>query len=79
MGIQISRNPQDGSQHEHRLRGDAGSLHFLEQRVSFGMTDRDECRHDHVARRTRKGQMRQIHGWIARGWGRTAAVRGESE
>jgi hypothetical protein len=34
----ISRNPQDGSQHEHRLRGDAGSLHFLEQRVSFGMT-----------------------------------------
>jgi len=33
-----SRNPQDGSQHEHRLRADAGSLLFLEQRVSFGMT-----------------------------------------
>ncbi len=33
-----SRNPQDGSQHEHRLRADAGSLLFLEQRVRFGMT-----------------------------------------
>ena len=33
-----SRNPQDGSQREHRLRADAGSLLFLEQRVSIGMT-----------------------------------------
>ena len=32
-----SRNPQDGSQHEHRLRADAGSLLFLEQRVSMWM------------------------------------------
>jgi hypothetical protein len=32
-----SRNPQNGSQHEHRLRADAGALLFLEQRVSFGM------------------------------------------
>jgi hypothetical protein len=33
----ISRNPRDGSQHEHRLHADAGSLLFLEQRVSMGM------------------------------------------
>jgi Protein of unknown function (DUF2846) len=31
-----SRNPQNGSQHEHRLRADAGALLFLEQRVGFG-------------------------------------------
>jgi len=33
-----SRNPRDGSQHEHRVRADAGSLLFLEQQVSMGMT-----------------------------------------
>jgi hypothetical protein len=33
-----SRNPQNGTQHEHRLRADPGALHFLEQRVKFGMT-----------------------------------------
>ena len=33
-----SRNPQDGSQHEHRLSAGAGSLLFMEQRVSMGMT-----------------------------------------
>ena len=32
-----SRNPQDGSKHEHRVSADAGSLLFLEQRVSMGM------------------------------------------
>jgi hypothetical protein len=32
-----SRNPQNGSQHEHRIRADAGSLLFLEQKVSIGM------------------------------------------
>ena len=32
-----SHNPRDGSKHEHRLRADAGSLLFLEQRVSIGM------------------------------------------
>jgi hypothetical protein len=32
-----SRNPQNGSQHEHRLRADAGSLLFLEQRVGAGL------------------------------------------
>jgi hypothetical protein len=33
-----SRNPRDGSQHEHRLYADSGSLVFLEQRVSMGAT-----------------------------------------
>jgi len=40
-----SRNPQDGSQREHCLRADAGSLLFLEQRVSIGMT---ALRHENV-------------------------------
>ncbi len=35
--VLTSRNPQNDSQSEYRLRADAGSLHFLEQRVSFGM------------------------------------------
>lgn len=36
--VLASRNPRDGSQHEHRFRADAGSLVFLEQRVSMGAT-----------------------------------------
>ena len=41
----VSRNPQNGSQHEHRVRADAGALLFLEQRVRFGMA---ALRHDIV-------------------------------
>jgi len=36
--VLTSRNPQDNSQHEFRVRADAGSLLFLEQRVGFGLT-----------------------------------------
>lgn len=36
--VLTSRNPHDGSQHEHRMSGDAGSVSFFEQRVGFGMT-----------------------------------------
>ena len=35
--VLTSRNPQNGSQHEHRLSAGAGSLVFLEQHLSFGM------------------------------------------
>lgn len=40
-----SRNPRDGSQSEHRLRADSGSLVFLEQKVSMGLV---EIRHQMV-------------------------------
>jgi hypothetical protein len=41
--VLTSRNPQNGSQHEYRLRADSGSLVFLEQRVRMGaMTMRHE-------------------------------------
>jgi hypothetical protein len=50
-----SRNPQDGSQHEHRLQAGAGSLVFLEQRVRFGMMT---LRHDIVPAEQAKATSR---------------------
>jgi hypothetical protein len=50
-----SRNPQNGSQHEHRLRADAGSVQFLEQKVSAGLMG---MRHELVPAEQVKGTSR---------------------
>lgn len=50
-----SRNPRDDSQSEHRLRADAGSLVFLEQRVSLGMK---ALRHEFVPAEQTKAASR---------------------